>query len=73
MILGILVAIAAPRFRPLLAGGQLRLGARELGFRGPLSRTMALLNQTPVDVTIDPEAATIDIKAREAVTAAALG
>lgn len=28
VILGILVAIAAPRFGPLLAGGQLRLGAR---------------------------------------------
>jgi type II secretion system protein H len=73
LILGILVAIAAPRFGPLLAGGQLRLGARELASAGRYARTMALLNQTPVDVTIDPEAATIDIKAREAVAAAALG
>ena len=73
VILGILVAIAAPRFGPLLAGGQLRLGARELASAGRYARTMALLNQTPVDVTIDPEAATIDIKAREAVAAAALG
>jgi type II secretory pathway pseudopilin PulG len=73
LILGILVAIAAPRFGPLLAGGQLRLGARELASAGRYARTMALLNQTPVDVTIDPEAATIDIKARAAVFAAALG
>jgi len=73
VILGILVAIAAPRFGPLLAGGQLRLGARELASAGRYARTMALLNQTPVDVTVDPEAGTIDIKARAAVSAAALG
>lgn len=73
VILGILVAIAAPRFGPLLAGGQLRLGARELASAGRYARTMALLNQTPVDVTVDPEAGSIDIKARAAVSAAALG
>jgi len=73
VILGILAAIAAPRFGPLLAGGQLRLGARELASAGRYARTMALLNQTPVDVTVDPEAGTIDIKARAAVSAAALG
>ena len=73
LILGILVAIAAPRFGPLLAGGQLRLGARELASAGRYARTMALLTQTPVDVTVDPEAGTIDIKARAAVFAAALG
>ena len=57
VILGVLDAIAVPRFGPLLAGGQLRLGARELASAGRYARTMALLNQTSVDVTVDPESA----------------
>ena len=47
VILGVLVAIAAPRVVPLMAGGQLRMGARELASAGRYARTMALLNQTP--------------------------
>ncbi|MGI5869813.1 MAG: pilus assembly FimT family protein [Kiritimatiellia bacterium] len=73
VILGILAAIAAPRFGPLLAGGQLRLGASDLASAGRYARSMALLNQTPVDVTVDPESGRIEIKAREAVAAASLG
>lgn len=73
VILGVLVTIAAPRLGPLLAGGQLRLGARELASAGRYARTMALLNQTPVDVTVDPEAGTIDIKARPAASTSVLG
>ena len=73
VILGVLVAIAAPRVVPLMAGGQLRMGARELASAGRYARTMALLNQTPVEVTVDPESGEIVIKAREAVSAASLG
>ena len=55
VILGILVAIAAPRFGPLLAGGQLRLGARELASAGRYARTMALDPKTKKVYTVTAE------------------
>lgn len=73
VILGILVVVAAPRVGPLLAGGQLRTGARELASVGRYARTMALMNQTPIDVIIKQGTGKIVVKAREAQTATALG
>lgn len=73
VILGIVAVIAAPRVAPLLAGGQLRMGAREVVSVGRYARTMALLNQTPVDVIIRQGTGTIEIRAREAQVANVLG
>lgn len=73
IILGILTAIAAPRISPLLSGGYLRMGARELAAAGRYARTMALLNQTPVDVTVEQGTGKITIKAREAQSLMSLG
>jgi len=73
VILGILTAIAAPRISPLLSGGYLRMGAREFAAAGRYARTMALLNQTPVDVTVEQGTGKITIKAREAQSLVSLG
>lgn len=73
VILGILTAIAAPRISPLLSGGYLRMGAREFAAAGRYARTMALLNQTPVDVTVEQGTGKITIKAREAQSLMSLG
>ena len=73
VILGILVVIAAPRVGPMLAGGQLRTGARELASVGRYARTMALMNQTPVDVILNQGTGKISVRAREGQTATVLG
>lgn len=73
VILGIIAVIAAPRVGPLLAGGQLRMGAREIVSVGRYARTMALLNQTPVDVIIRQGTGQIEIRAREGRVANVLG
>lgn len=73
VILGILVVVAAPRVGPLLAGGQLRTGARELASVGRYARTMALMNQTPVDVILNQGTGKISVRAREGQTATVLG
>jgi len=73
VILGIVAVIAAPRVGPLLAGGQLRMGAREIVSVGRYARTMALMNQTPVDVIIQQGTGRIEIRAREVQSANVLG
>ncbi len=73
VILGILVVVAAPRVGPLLSGGQLRTGAREIASVGRYARTMALMNQTPVDLIIKQGSGHLTVKAREGQTATVLG
>ena len=64
-IIGILVAVAAPYFGTMLAGGALPLGSRELARACKYARTMALLNQTPVEVSFTQGGNTITVNARE--------
>lgn len=73
LILGILAAVAAPQIGPLLAGGRLRMGAREIASAGRYARKMALLNQTPVDLTIVQGAGKFRVSARESTSATAFG
>ena len=73
VILGILAAIAAPQVGPMLAGGNLRMGAREIASAGRYARKMALLNQTPVDLTIVQGSGKFRVNARESASATAFG
>lgn len=52
-ILGFLSVVAAPRVGAALSGGSLRTAARELAGAGRYARTMALLAQTPVELSVD--------------------
>lgn len=52
-ILGIFAALAAPHVGAVLSGGSLRTAARELAGAARYARTMALLAQTPVDLSVD--------------------
>jgi type II secretion system protein H len=52
-VIGILAIAVAPSVSTVLAGGRLRTAARELAGAGRYARTMALLNQTPVDLVVD--------------------
>lgn len=72
-ILGILTVVAAPRVGAMLSGGSLRTGARELAGAGRYARTMALLSQTPVDVSVDAQTGTLRVEARERDSASWLG
>ena len=72
-ILGILTVVAAPRAGALLSGGSLRTGARELAGAGRYARTMALLNQTPVDLSVDQASGRLRVVARERDSASWLG
>lgn len=74
-ILGILCALAVPTVSPMLSGGRLRMTAREFASAGRYARTMALLNQTPVDLVLDGENHTFSVEARESVsdTAVSIG
>ena len=65
VIIGILAAIATPYFGEMLAGGSLRTGAREFASVCKYARTMALLNQTPVDVSFGQGGAKLTVTARE--------
>ena len=65
VIIGILVAVAAPYFGVMLAGGNLPLGAREFARACKYARTMALLNQTPVEVSFSQGGNVITVNARE--------
>ncbi len=73
VILGIVAVVAAPRVGPLLSGGRLRMGAREIAAAGRYARMMALMNQTPVDVIFRQSGSQIEIRAREASSASVLG
>ena len=72
-ILGILAAISAPYFGAMLSGGNLRTGSREFAKMCKYARTMALLNQTPVDVTFTQGGNSITITAREMLEASGWG
>lgn len=72
-ILGILTVVAAPRVGAMLSGGALRTSARELAGAGRYARTMALLNQTPVDLSVDMDSGVLRIVARERDSATWLG
>jgi len=65
VILSILIAVAAPYFGTMLAGGSLPLGAREFSRACKYARTMALLNQTPVEVSFTQGGNTVSVNARE--------
>ncbi|NLB69019.1 MAG: prepilin-type N-terminal cleavage/methylation domain-containing protein [Lentisphaerae bacterium] len=73
IILGIIAALAAPRVGPLLAGGNLRLGAREIAAAERYARKMALLNQTPVDVILVQGTGKFRVEAQESASATAFG
>lgn len=62
-VLGILAVAVAPAVSTVLAGGRLRAGARELAGAGRYARTMALLNQTPVDLVVDLQGGRFAIRA----------
>jgi len=64
-VLGILAVAVAPSVSTVLAGGRLRAGARELAGAGRYARTMALLNQTPVDLVVDLQGGRFSIRARD--------
>ena len=64
-VLGILAVAVAPAVSTVLAGGRLRAGARELAGAGRYARTMALLNQTPVDLVVDLQGGRFSIRARD--------
>ncbi|MBQ7667313.1 MAG: prepilin-type N-terminal cleavage/methylation domain-containing protein [Kiritimatiellae bacterium] len=72
-ILGILTVVAAPRVGAMLSGGALRTCAREIAGAGRYARTMALMNQTPVDLSIDLDTCTMRVTARERDSASWLG
>lgn len=73
LILGILAAVAVPLVTPMLGGGRLRTGARELAAAGRYARSMALLNQTPVDLVVSLEKGEFSVVARERDSASWLG
>ena len=64
-VLGILAVAVTPAVSTVLAGGRLRAGARELAGAGRYARTMALLNQTPVDLVVDLQGGRFSIRARD--------
>lgn len=72
-MMGVLVTIATPHIAAALGGGRLRMGARAVVSAGRYARTMALLNQTPVDLTIELATGAIRIEAREAARVSGLG
>ena len=72
-ILGILAALIAPRFGTMLSGGSLRMGAREFAAVCKYARTMALLNQTPVDVVFKQGDNRVSVIAQEMREASGLG
>ena len=72
-ILGILTVVAAPRVGAMLSGGALRTATRELAGAGRYARTMAMLNQTPVDLTVDMDSGSFKIVAGERASATWLG
>ena len=64
-VIGILAIAAAPAVSTMIAGGRLRTAARELAGAGRYARTMALLNQTPVDLVVDLRGGRLSVRARD--------
>lgn len=73
LILGILAAVSAPTIGTMLAGGKLRTGARELASAERYARSMALLNQTPIDLVVNLEEGRFSVVARERETNSRFG
>ena len=73
VLLGILAAAVAPTVGGMLAGGALRTGAREIAGLGRYAHSMALLNQTPVDLVADLDSGRVRIVARERESASRFG
>ena len=73
VILGILAAAVAPAVGGMLSGGSLRTGARELAGLGRFAHSMALLNQTPVDLVVDLDSGKVSVVARERESASRFG
>lgn len=73
LILGILAAVSAPTIGTMLAGGRLRSGARELAAAERYARSMALLNQTPVDLVVNLDEGKFSVVARERETNSRFG
>ena len=72
-VLGILAAAVAPAVSGMLSGGTLRTGARELAAFGRYAHSMALLNQTPVDLAVDLDSGVVRVVARERESASRFG
>lgn len=72
-LLGILAAVVVPAVGGMLSGGSLRTGARELAAIGRYAHSMALLNQTPVDLSVDLDSGTVRVVARERESASRFG
>ena len=64
-VIGVLAVAIAPAVSTILSGGRVRTGARELAAAGRYARTMALLNQTPVDLVVDLAGGSFSVVARE--------
>ena len=73
VLLGILAAAVAPAVGGMLSGGALRTGARELAAVGRYAHSMALLNQTPVDLVVDLDSGAVRVVARERESASRFG
>ncbi len=73
VVLGILAAAVAPAVGGMLSGGSLRTGARELAGLGRYAHSMALLNQTPVDLVADLDSGKVSVVARERESASRFG
>ncbi len=72
-ILGVIAAVVGPRVGATLAGGRLRVAARELAGACRYARTMALLAGTPIDVSVDMSSSTLRVTARERDSTERLG
>lgn len=72
-ILGFLSVVAAPHVGAALSGGSLRTAARELAGAGRYARTMALLAQTPVELSVDCGTGEMKIAATERASSSWLG
>ncbi len=72
-ILGILVAVVVPNAAGMFSGGTIRTGARELAAAGRYAHSMALLNQTPVDLVVDLDSGRMSVVARERESASRFG
>lgn len=72
VILGVLSAVLVPRFGVALEGGRTAVAARTVAQLGRYARTMALLNQMPVDFVLNLGSGTVSVEAGSLSGAAAV-
>lgn len=72
-LLGVAAAVVGPHVGATLAGGSLRVAARELAASARHARTMALLHGVPVELSVDLDSAKLSVTARERDALARLG